>query len=87
LLRYGVTNPSKADIIKDRIKESFNVKYGEGITNAMNKEKITELKKELTEEEKIKLLQEGIKILDRMKKNTDEAYIRKQNEISRNNKT
>jgi hypothetical protein len=36
LLRYGVTNPSKADIIKDRIKESFTEKYGEGITNAMN---------------------------------------------------
>jgi hypothetical protein len=33
LLRYGVTNPSKADIIKDRIKESFTEKYCEGIKN------------------------------------------------------
>jgi hypothetical protein len=52
----------------------------------MNKEKITELKKELTEEEKVKLLQEGIELVKWLRKTTDEAYIRKQNEINRNNK-
>jgi hypothetical protein len=52
----------------------------------MNKEKITELKKELTEQEKIKLLQEGIELVKWLRKTTTEAYIRKQNEINRNNK-
>ena len=52
----------------------------------MNK-KINELKKELSEEEKIKLLQEGIELVKWLRKTTDEAYIRKQNEINRNNKS
>jgi len=46
LERYGVSNPSKSKIIKDRIKDSFEEKYGEGITNAMHiqsfKDKIVE---------------------------------------------
>jgi len=45
----------------------------------MNKQ-INELKKELSEEEKIKLLKEGISAVELLKKLTDEAYIRKQNE-------
>lgn len=51
----------------------------------MNKKQITELKKELTEEEKVKLLLEGIEAVKLLRKLTDEAYIRKQNEIDRNN--
>lgn len=31
LERYDVSNPSKADIVKDRIKESFTEKYGKGL--------------------------------------------------------
>jgi hypothetical protein len=34
--RYGVSNPSKSKIIKDRIKETFTEKYGKGITNSMH---------------------------------------------------
>jgi hypothetical protein len=36
LERYGVSNPSKSKEIKQRIKDSFTEKYGEGITNAMD---------------------------------------------------
>lgn len=36
LERYGTTNPSKSKIIKERIKDTFTEKYGEGITNAMH---------------------------------------------------
>lgn len=36
LERYGVSNPSKSKLIKDRIKESFTEKYGEGVTNSMD---------------------------------------------------
>lgn len=35
LERYGVSNPSKSEEIKQRIKDSFTKKHGEGITNAM----------------------------------------------------
>ena len=54
---------------------------------SMNKKQITELKKELTEEEKIKLLLEGTEAVKLLRKLTDEAYVRKQNEIDRNNKS
>lgn len=53
----------------------------------MNKKQITELKKELTKEEKVKLLQEGIELVKWLRRTADEAYIRKQNEINRNNKS
>jgi hypothetical protein len=36
LERYGVSNPSKSKEIKQRIKDSFTEKYGEGITNSMD---------------------------------------------------
>jgi hypothetical protein len=49
----------------------------------MNKEKITELKKELTEQEKIKLLQEGIELVKWLRKTTADAYIRKQNMVTK----
>jgi len=42
LLRYGVSNPSKSKEIKDKIKNSFTEKYGEGITNAMDLEEFRE---------------------------------------------
>lgn len=36
LEKYGVSNPSKSSIVKDRIKESFTMKYGSSVTNAMH---------------------------------------------------
>lgn len=36
MARYGVTNPSKSDIIKDRIRNTFTERYGEGVTNSMH---------------------------------------------------
>ena len=52
----------------------------------MNKQ-ITELKNEVYEEEKVKLLKEGIEIVKWLRKTAEEAYIRKQREIGRNNKS
>jgi hypothetical protein len=51
------------------------------------KKELTELKKELSDEEKIKLLQEGTELVKWLRKTTDEAYIRKQNENIRNPKS
>lgn len=36
LEKYGMSNPAKSKLVKDRIKESFTEKYGAGITNAMH---------------------------------------------------
>lgn len=39
LIRYGVSNPSKAASVKQSIKDTFTEKYGEGITNSMHIQK------------------------------------------------
>ena len=36
LSKWGVTNPSKSNIIKQRIKDAFTERYGEGVTSAMH---------------------------------------------------
>jgi hypothetical protein len=62
LEKYGVSNPSKSKIIKDRIKESFTEKYGEGITNSMHlqefRDKIVETNIEKYGTDKPQLLEE-----------------------------
>lgn len=73
LEKYGVSNPSKSKVIKDRIKETFTEKYGPGVTNAMHiqefKDKIVETniekygtdKPQLLEESKQKTINSNIK--------------------------
>ena len=36
IARYGVTNPSKSDLVKNRIRNTFTEKYGDGVTNPMH---------------------------------------------------
>lgn len=62
LEKYGVSNPSKSKVVKDRIKETFTEKYGESVTNAMHlqvfKDKIVDTNIEKYGTDKPQLLKE-----------------------------
>lgn len=72
--RYGVSNPSKSKIVKDRIKESFTEKYGEGITNAMH---LQEFKDKIVDTNIERYGTATPQLLDQFKQKTKETNIEK----------
>ncbi len=74
LEKYGVSNPSKSKEIKDRIKYSFEEKYGAGITNAMH---IQSFKDKIKETNIEKYGTDKPQLLEQFKKKTDETNLEK----------
>lgn len=74
LEKYGVSNPSKSKVIKDRIKDTFSEKYGEGITNAMH---MKEFKNKIIETNIEKYGTNKPQLLEKIKQKTIKSNIEK----------